>query len=627
MIAAFPRGSHADEIDREKLPRALRQVPLERLSSGTYSALTSELDLVQFPRSPGAAALGLAVSGATLDPKIGANIRLGDDPELLPATLRAQAEPHLVRSWSDPNLIVGIFQEGRYTDGGAVDCGYGISTDAGQTWNRGLIPHLSAQIDGGPFNRASDPVAGIDLNGHIYLNTLCLKGEPASWLGSLVISKSVDGGKSFSRPLVAFASDRSDIFPDKNWMAINTFAGTPTANRIVITFTEFRYQSAANPTTTYPIVVTYSDDGGASWSAPKRLARDYVQGSQPVFLPDGKLIIAYWNFLESSIEVQVSPDGGANFDSPRTVTRVFSYADPVARSPAFLFSAIGDRETGSIYLAYQARMETPRIMMTRSSDRGETWTTPVAVNDTPNGASVFLPAIAASPDGQHVTVIFYDKRDANGNDNLVDLYLAESFDGGNTWQPNLRISESSSDLRLAPLTPMGRMLGDYLGLVPALNFEFPGVALWIDTRTQSPDPFASIIRRTSGATFATWQSLRFSAEQRSQDAVVNESGDPDGDGIPNLLEYALAMDPNRAQASPVTLRNNAENTLAVSVSRNSLASDVRLVWRASTDFKTWLEVSPQITRNQLGPFVWIETVESVFPLTHRFQAIQPGAAR
>lgn len=64
----------------------------------------------------------------------------------------------------------------------------------------------------------------------------------------------------------------------------------------------------------------------------------------------------------------------------------------------------------------------------------------------------------------------------------MDLYLAESFDGGDSWQPNLRLSTVSSDLNRAPLTPGGRMVGDYQAVVPALNFGAPAFAVWVDAR-------------------------------------------------------------------------------------------------------------------------------------------------
>ena len=91
----------------------------------------------------------------------------------------------------------------------------------------------------------------------------------------------------------------------------------------------------------------------------------------------------------------------------------------------------------------------------------------------------------------------------------MDLYLAESFDGGDTWEPNLRLSEFSSDIRKAP-QPFGfdqYFLGDYQGIVPALNFETPAVAAWIDTRAGNSDPYVVRIKRTKGTTFETWRKL------------------------------------------------------------------------------------------------------------------------
>jgi len=69
----------------------------------------------------------------------------------------------------------------------------------------------------------------------------------------------------------------------------------------------------------------------------------------------------------------------------------------------------------------------PRVLFTRSNDHGKTWTKPTAVNDTPDGRSAFQPTIAASSDGQHVTIAFYDKRNSAGHGYLV-LQQARFFD-------------------------------------------------------------------------------------------------------------------------------------------------------------------------------------------------------
>ena len=239
------------------------------------------------------------------------------------------------------------------------------------------------------------------------------------------------------------------------------------------------------------------------------------------------------------------------------------YTEPITmgRSVADT-SATCDRQAGVIYVTHQAMVgvapnRTPSILFTRSIDRGLTWSPPVAVNDTPNRGGAFNPCVAVSPDGQHVTIAFYDKRHntVTTGGNLVDYYLAESFDGGETWGPNLRLSDVSSDLRKAPLTADGRMLADYQGIVPALNFDAPGVAIWIDTRTGNPDPYSVRIQRTKGTTFETWRKLRFSTNDLANAATSGPDADRDGDGIPNLPNTRSATNPTartsaRSRSSP-----------------------------------------------------------------------------
>src|SRR5262249_55473750 len=114
--------------DRAKLPPNLRNLPLERLSSGALMLLNRDNNLVLPPRTQttakGAIITQEAVSApVALDLRIGPNIRLGNDPSALPSNMRAQAEPHIARAITNEDLIAGVFQEGRFaSDGGAVDC-------------------------------------------------------------------------------------------------------------------------------------------------------------------------------------------------------------------------------------------------------------------------------------------------------------------------------------------------------------------------------------------------------------------------------------------------------------------------------------------------------------------------
>ena len=173
----------------------------------------------------------------SLDVRVAPDLRLGNDPTPLPPNMRAQAEPHIARSPVDPDFLTAVFQEGRFTDGGAVDCGFSVSRDGGLSWTRMLIPQLT-MASGGTFLRATDPVAGIDLSGRIFLNT---EGTttPDFADGTILVSRSTDGGATFEAPFVVYRPPNGNIFPDKPWMAINTFSGTSTAGRIVVTWTQF----------------------------------------------------------------------------------------------------------------------------------------------------------------------------------------------------------------------------------------------------------------------------------------------------------------------------------------------------------------------------------------------------
>lgn len=536
-------------VDRSRWPAALQSVPLERLSSGALMLLDRNGDLVRAPAS--AAAPPEAAATVVLDLRVAPNLRLGDDPAPLPPTMRAQAEPHITRSQVDPDFLVAVFQEGRFVDGGAVDCGYSVTRDGGLTWTRALIPNLTT-VTGGPYFRATDPVAGIDLNGRIFLNTEGATNS-AFTTGAILVSRSLDGGTSFDPPSVVFQPTDNSAFPDKPWMAINTFAGTGTAGRILVTWTEFGTTAAS------PILRAYSDDQGTTWSTigPIHPVTNSAQGSQPMFLRDGRVAIIYWNFADSGfggdaatttpeeIDMVLSNDGGVTFGAPMLVTTVTRYDQPSIRSGVFLPSATTDRTAGGIYVVYQARNSAgrPRILFTKSTNTGATWSTPIAITDNPD-TGVFNAAISASPDGQRLTVSFYDQRDSIGNTTLCNLYLAQSFDGGATWQPNIRLTSETTNAALAPLTSEGYMLGDYLGIAETTTPDVPAVPVWVDTRTGNPDPFICRAGIAPDVDFTSFQASRLSLAQINDPELGGQAGDADGDTVNNLSEFLSGTEPN-----------------------------------------------------------------------------------
>ncbi len=548
VASAAPVPQKMPAINRDRLPAALQNVPLRRLSSGALMLLNHD-DLVQppaawFARQPQTSQTNQAAALVALDPRVGANIRLGDDPSALPSNMRAQAEPHIARSLVDSDFLVATFQEGRFSSGGGgVDCGYSISTNGGLTWTRALIPNLTT-ASGGAYARATDPVAAVDLGGNVYLNTLVT--TPPNFdtgVARVVISKSTNGGATFAAPVTVYLPPNSNVFPDKNWMAINTFSGTTTAGRIVVTFTLFGTGGSAGG----QIVRSYSDNGGNTWSPVGAVtATNNAQGSQPVFLPNGKLAVIFWNFTSNTLQLVVSNDGGVTFAAAKLITSVSEYDEPSIRTGSFLPSAVADRTNGNIYVVYQARNASgnPKIAFTKSTDGGNTWSSPIAISDNPVGSGVFNPAINTSPDGQTLTAVFYDHRNNPGSNVLVDLYLAQSFDGGATWKPNIRLTSVSTDASLAPLTESGYMLGDYMGVGETTNANIPAVPVWVDTRTGNPDPFIARVGIAPQVDFTSWEAARLSSHQINDPARGGQAGDADTDGEDNFSEFQSMTDPN-----------------------------------------------------------------------------------
>src|SRR5437763_9534848 len=48
--------------------------------------------------------------------------------------LDTEAEPHVAVNPVRPGNVIGVFQMGRYANGGAVDTGWATSFDGGRTW-------------------------------------------------------------------------------------------------------------------------------------------------------------------------------------------------------------------------------------------------------------------------------------------------------------------------------------------------------------------------------------------------------------------------------------------------------------------------------------------------------------
>ncbi len=80
---------------------------------------------------------------------------------------------------------------------------------------------------------------------------------------------------------------------------------------------------------------------------------------------------------------------------------------------------------------------------------------------------------------------------------------------------------------------------------------------------------------------------------RAHPGVGGGGADPDGDGLPNLLEYAFGFAPEAAQANPL-LPEISAGELRLSWPQAKAATDVSLALEWSTDLVTWQSISPSL---------------------------------
>lgn len=88
--------------------------------------------------------------------------------------------------------------------------------------------------------------------------------------------------------------------------------------------------------------------------------------------------------------------------------------------------------------------------------------------------------------------------------------------------------------------------------------------------------------------FDAWRFTRFTTEELTDTAVSGDSGDPDADGLPNLLEYALGADPKSSDAVVHTPAAGIDDGhLTLSYTHSATATDITYSVEWSPDLATW----------------------------------------
>ena len=384
-----------------------------------------------------------------------------------------QVEPSAAVAGS---TVVAAYQVGRFIDGGAVGIGYATSRDRGRTWRAGLLPRLSIfSTPAGEALFVTDPSVAYDaVHGTWLVATLGVSDDA----DMLLISRSEDGAR-WSAPITAARTAEEGL--DKEWIVCDNWARSPFRGRCYLSYLDLRASQIATRT---------SADGGRTWSAasvPPSSSDRFVNGAQPLVLPDGTLLVAYTNFAAYTgarahrVEVVHSVDGGRTFSAPRVVSDLQGFEARGVRAPQFPSGGVD--ASGRVYLTwYDCRFSdecSSSDVVLASSANGISWSSPELVPTHPDtgAADEFVPAVGVDPAGRgRLAVLYHSLVDCVGAP-CVDVSLVRSDDGGRRWRAPQRLNAESMPLAWLADSSLGRMLADYVAVPYVRGRPLPVFAL------------------------------------------------------------------------------------------------------------------------------------------------------
>ena len=333
-----------------------------------------------------------------------------------------------------------------------VPTGFFTSFDGGATWIDGQIPMQSGNGAGDP-SPAFDDKHGVVLMAQ--LENLGGLGGPNVTQGDISVSRSTNGGRTWSEPVTvmkgtgnSFGQANQAVFYDKEWLTVDNNPDSPHYGRAYLTSTRFlstRHGAYAES----PIFLSYSDDGGQTWTTPREISGshrscryqetggddnrdcDEDQFSIPEVASNGDLYIHFLNGqnrrawevrfdFDSQIMVIKSEDGGRTFGDPTPAAQLEDGLSDMPYSVIERQTVWGHQIRWTSAGNISVNPENPKDITIVWSDRG-----------TPNPNAEERPRCIFRAPGSPPR---YDPCKAGPGSDL-DIYMVRSLDGGKTWGP------------------------------------------------------------------------------------------------------------------------------------------------------------------------------------------------
>ena len=457
---------------------------------------------------------GMALGGAVPDSaalgvipslRAGANQRIGGKAPLL----RTAEAVGLAVNPADPRHIVESEVNPRYGL-----CQYNVSFDSGDTWTSGVLkaPAKFGSMPCELFNNVNrlrmDGGIAFGSGQNVYI-AFDARTPNLSEGSTTLVARSTDGGKTFAEGQIVMAGTTGidpgfGNQPGQQASFVRPKLGVerrPGGDRVIVASNGLNYnvRSAA---------VAVSNDSGATWGPPVNAQPpgEFAQYlSNPVVGPDGTIFVTWrtqhaeaFGYTATADEfnwISRSSDGGATWSA--TVERKLATSNKTSRVNERRLGI--DARDGTLYsVDNETRTaNNPDIFLTRSTDKGLTWSAPLRVNEDPaTPVQQSIPNVSVAPNGR-VDVVWSDRRNGYGGPaNYHDIYMASSNDGGQTFSANRRLTDRSISLTNGLTTVRGN---DFFvpGIVPLGDNEV--LVAWSDARltdfeTENMDIFSARVQ-------------------------------------------------------------------------------------------------------------------------------------
>ena len=365
------------------------------------------------------------------------NNRVGDAANE-PSICVDRNNPHRMSiGWRQFNSVASNFRE----------AGFAYTTNGGTRW---IAPGV---LQNNVFR--SDPVLNSDTVGRFFYLSLLQNFFDDIW-------RSITGGQSWT--LVGPADGG-----DKQWFTIDNTNSSGHG---------FQYQCWSTDGNNYGgRQFTRSTDGGATWMNPINIPNSPAWGTLDVDSA-GNLFIGGVNLNTGRIwcvRSRNAKNGGVvpTFDqsTPVNLGGDIVFSEPI--NPEGLVGQVfvaadrsGTSTNNNVYVLASVQpsgfTNGSDVMFVRSTNGGSTFSAPRRINDDPVNHAKWhwFGTLSVAPSGR-IDVVWYDSRNSPNNV-TSQLFYSFSLDGGNTWSPNVAVSNLFN-----PFIgyPNQSKIGDYITVV------------------------------------------------------------------------------------------------------------------------------------------------------------------